>query len=55
MKYPFWIPRPVSETLDIYAKWAKSCISDLEEAGYESPRRILKAMVGSDGIALKQL
>ncbi len=54
MKYPLWIPRPVSEALDIYAKWTNSCVLNLEEADYESPRRSLKAM-GSDGIVLKQL
>ncbi|MDE0760828.1 MAG: hypothetical protein OSB27_04485 [Planktomarina sp.] len=54
MKYPLWIPRPVSEALDIYAKLANSCVSGLKEASYESPRRSLKAM-GSDGIVLKQL
>ena len=53
-KFPLWIPRPVSETLDIYAKCTNSYDSDLEEAGYESPRRISKAM-GSDVIVLKQL
>ena len=54
MKYPLWIPRPVSEALGIYAKRTNSCILDLEEAGYESPQRSLNAM-GSDGIVLKQL
>ena len=54
MKYPLWILRPVSEALDIYAKWANSCVLNLEEADYESPRRSLKVM-GSDGIVLKQL
>lgn len=54
MKYPLWILRPVSEALDIYAKWAHSCVSDLKEPSHESPRRSLKAM-GSDGIVLKQL
>ena len=54
MKDPLWIPRPVSEALGIYAKRTNSCVLDLEEAGYESPRRSLKAM-GFDGIVLKQL
>lgn len=54
MKYPLWIPRPVSEALDIYAKWTNSCVLDLEKDGYESPQRSLKAM-DSDGIVLKQL
>ena len=54
MKYPPCIPRPVSETLDIYAKWANSYDLDLTEAGFESARLIPKAM-GSDVIVLEQL
>lgn len=44
MKFPLWVPRPVNETLAIYAKWAVSYDADLIEAGYESPRRIAEAL-----------
>jgi predicted TPR repeat methyltransferase len=43
-KFPLWVPRPVEETLDIYANWAASYDDDLAEAGYETPHRIAAAL-----------
>jgi len=43
-KFPLWAPRPVEETLDIYANWAASYDDDLAEAGYETPHRIAAAL-----------
>lgn len=44
MEFPFWTPRPVSETLEIYAKWAASYDDDLKVAGYHTPRRLSLAL-----------
>lgn len=44
MDFPLWVPRPVEETLDIYAKWAASYDADLAEAGYETPARVAAAL-----------
>ena len=43
-KFPLWVPRPVEETLEIYADWAAHYDADLAEAGYDTPRRIAAAL-----------
>ena len=43
-KFPLWVPRPVEETLEIYADWAAHYDEDLAEAGYDTPRRIAAAL-----------
>ena len=43
-KFPLWVPRPVEETLEIYADWASHYDEDLAEAGYDTPRRIAAAL-----------
>ena len=53
-KFPLWVPRPVEETLEIYADWAAHYDADLAEAGYDTPHRIAAALKPyvqpSDGI-----
>jgi predicted TPR repeat methyltransferase len=43
-KFPLWTPRPVEETLEIYADWAAHYDADLAEAGYDTPHRISAAL-----------
>ena len=43
-KFPLWVPRPVEETLEIYADWAAHYDADLAEAGYDTPHRIAAAL-----------
>ncbi|MGB0799076.1 MAG: class I SAM-dependent DNA methyltransferase [Planktomarina sp.] len=44
MEFPLWVPRPVEETLSIYAKWAASYDADLAKAGYQTPARLANAL-----------
>ncbi len=39
-----WTPRPVDETIKVYAKWADTYDDDITAQGYHSPARIAKAL-----------
>ena len=43
-KAPLWTPRPVEETLQIYADWAATYDADVTQAGYATPDRIAAAL-----------
>ncbi|MEM6306774.1 MAG: methyltransferase [Pseudomonadota bacterium] len=39
-----WAPRPVEETLQIYANWAATYDADVQTAGYATPMRVAQAL-----------
>ena len=39
-----WTPRPVAETIAVYADWAKTYDSDVTERGYRTPDRLAAAV-----------
>ncbi len=47
---PLWAPRPVEETLAVYADWAATYDDDVTGAGYATPGRIAAAV--ADHVAL---
>lgn len=44
LKAPLWKPRPVKETLKVYADWADSYDHDVTSKGYRTPDRIAHAL-----------
>ncbi len=46
LKEPLWVPRPVEETLAMYADWAATYDADVTGAGYATPARIANALDG---------
>lgn len=44
LKAPLWKPRPVEETLKVYADWAESYDRDVTSKGYRTPERIAQAL-----------
>ncbi len=55
LKQALWVPRPVEETLQIYADWANTYDKDVLEAGYATPHRIAQALAqfaGPDALVL---
>ena len=44
LEKPLWVPRPVNETLKIYAEWAAGYDADVTNAGYATPDRVAAAL-----------
>lgn len=44
MRPALWTPRPVDETIAIYADWAATYDDDLGKRGYHTPTRIADAL-----------
>ena len=44
LKAPLWKPRPVEETMKVYADWADSYDNDVTSKGYRTPDRIAQAL-----------
>ena len=44
LEMPLWVPRPVEETLQIYADWAATYNADVTNEGYATPDRIAAAL-----------
>lgn len=45
MKPQLWTPRPVEETMKVYADWAATYDADVESRGYHTPDRIAAALL----------
>lgn len=39
-----WTPRPVEETIAVYAEWAERYHAEVTERGYQTPNRLAKAL-----------
>ena len=44
LKPQLWTPRPVEETLKVYADWADTYDDDVASKGYHTPERMAKAL-----------
>ncbi|MDX8348685.1 methyltransferase domain-containing protein [Cognatiyoonia sp. IB215446] len=44
MRPALWTPRPVEETIAIYADWAETYDADVTKRGYHTPQRIAAAL-----------
>ncbi|MEM9786419.1 MAG: methyltransferase domain-containing protein [Pseudomonadota bacterium] len=44
MRPALWTPRPVEETIAVYADWAATYDDDVTKRGYHTPRRIADAL-----------
>ncbi len=44
LKPQLWTPRPVEETMQVYADWAATYDADVGARGYHTPARIAKAL-----------
>ena len=44
LQKPLWVPRPVEETMKIYADWAADYDADVTNAGYATPDRVAAAL-----------
>lgn len=44
LKKGLWTPRPVNETLQIYADWADQYDADVNGSGYATPMRVAQAL-----------
>ncbi|MEL6839924.1 MAG: methyltransferase domain-containing protein [Pseudomonadota bacterium] len=44
MRPALWTPRPVEETIAVYADWAETYDDDVTKRGYHTPRRIADAL-----------
>ncbi len=46
LKPKLWTPRPVEETMQVYADWAATYDADVQARGYHTPDRIADALRG---------
>ncbi len=44
LKPDLWTPRPVEETIAVYAEWAETYDADITARGYHTPERIARAL-----------
>ncbi|WP_438956864.1 class I SAM-dependent DNA methyltransferase [Cognatiyoonia sp.] len=44
LKPQLWTPRPVAETIAVYADWAETYDAEVEKRGYRTPERLSKAL-----------
>ena len=45
LKPQLWTPRPVEETIAVYADWAETYDTEVTERGYRTPDRLAQALV----------